>query len=248
MGYSHVDLKWKDIEEQLMRYIDRYFELRFDHNDEQTPLRNNEKGALRGYIQSFDDKNGKWLERIRSIKDNLIKKYTEMDIEVPEELRNLDISHGTQLNIKDRIKIPLKSLYKLAFHDLLYDDEGMVMSYDDEGNFDGINIESKRLNSAISLFALTGVLANRVAHTTLIQEEANDAYEYKHKMLVLLITSIYDYNKTEQDKVVCKFAKQPSNSDGHAYPTMTVRLSKPENFGKISLHFGGSVRNNKHVI
>ncbi len=62
-------------------------------------------------------------------------------------------------------------------------------------------------------------------------------------MIPLLIIAVHDYNIAVDDRqmIDCKFAKGPSSSNGHAYPTITLRLYEPENIGKISLHFGGSL-------
>ena len=56
-------------------------------------------------------------------------------------------------------------------------------------------------------------------------------------MIAYLITALYDHNKISNQKIECRFAKAPSKKDGHAYPTLTVKLPQ---IGKISLHYGGS--------
>lgn len=242
MGYSHFDLCWKDIDEKLMKYIDRYFDIRFGDvsEKEKMPLRGNEKGALQGYLQSFNDKNGKWIERVKFIKNKLIEKYNQRGIKEPRELEGLDVTGVEQLCFVDRIKNPLKALYRLSYFELLHIEEP-IASYDEDGNFDRINVSPEMLKSAINLFALTGALANRVAHASAVPEESNEAYADKHQMIAFLLTAVYDYNKSMDEKVECKFAKLPSRSDGHAYPAFTLKLPKPDELGKVSLHFGGSL-------
>ena len=242
MGYSHFNLRWKDIDERLMQYIDRYFDIRFGDvsDEEKAPLRSNEKGALQGYLQSFDDKNGKWIERLNLIKNKLIEKYNQKGIETQEELSKLEQVNDEEISFVNRIKIPLKALYRLSYFELLQTEEP-VASYDEEGNLDGINLNPEMLKSAINLFALTGALANRVAHASAVLEESNEAYADKHQMIAFLLTAVYDHNKIMDEKVECKFAKLPSRSDGHAYPAFTLKLPKPDELGKVSLHFGGSL-------
>lgn len=242
MGYSHINLYWQDVDERLMKYIDRYFDIRFGDvsDEEKAPLRSNEKGALQGYLQSFDDKNGKWMERVDFIKNKLIEKYRKRGFEEPEELRNFEVANGEEISLVDRIKHPLKALYRLSYIELLQSEEP-VASYDEEGCFDRINVGPEMLKSAINLFALTGALANRVAHASAVLEEANEAYVDKHQMIAFLLTAVYDYNKSVDEKVECKFAKLPSRGDGHAYPAFTLKLPKPDELGKVSLHFGGSL-------
>lgn len=240
MGYSHIDLHWQDIDLKLMGYIDRYFDIRFGNvpDEEKTPLRSNEKGALQGYLQSFDDKNGKWVERVNSIKEKLIEEYVARGYDMPKEL--LDFECNSNMDIVSRMKIPLKAMYRLSYYDLLQNDNP-IASYDESGNLSQINLNANELKMAINLFALTGSLANRVAHATVSPEEAGEAYVDKHQMIAFLLTSVYDYNKTSDEKIECKFAKQPSKSDGHAYPAFTLKLPNPDELGKVSLHFGGSL-------
>lgn len=240
MEYDHIDLHWRDIDARLMNYIDRYFDIRFGDvpDEEKTPLRSNEKGAIQGYLQSFDDKNGKWLERVNSIREKLIEEYVARGYDMPEELLNFEC--GSDIDIATRIKLPLKAMYRLSYYDLLQKNNP-IASYDENGNLNKINLNANELKMAINLFSLTGSLANRVAHATASPEEAGEAYVNKHQMIAFLLTSVYDYNKSSDEKIECKFAKQPSRSDGHAYPAFTLKLPKPDELGKVSLHFGGSL-------
>lgn len=239
MGYSHVDLKWKDIVEQLEKYVDRYFELRFGNvsEEERAPLRGNEKGALQGYLQSFADKNGKWIGRLNIIMSKLKESYKEQGFDEPEEMDILKLGFN-DLSVEDRIRLPLKAMYRLSFLGLLKSEENVIV-YDEDGNLDRVNLSTEELPMAINLFALTASLANRVAHASSRPEEYCESYEYKHKMIALLLTSVYDYNKDSKDKIDCKFAKLPSSKDGHSHPAFTVKLKKPNDIGKISIHFGG---------
>lgn len=236
MSFSHVNTYWKDIDKQLMKYIDRYFEIRFesDEKENDAQIRDNERGALIGYIQSFDDKNGKWQERLEIIRKELIKQCKNK--EMNEEIKEIDGTNFKTCGIVDRIKIPLKILYKSKYKELLSVEKSAI-EYNDDENIQKIDIEPEKLKSAINLFALTGALANRIAHSTSDKEEAAEAYECKHQMIAYLITALYDYNKISKKKIECRFAKAPSKKDGHAYPTLTVKL---EQIGKISLHYGGS--------
>ena len=235
MSFSHINTYWKAIDKQLMKYLDRYFEIRFGRgeNENSEPIRENERGALIGYIQSFDDKNGKWQERLETIRKELIKQNQNKGIEDISMFQNMDFA---KCGIVDRIKMPLKILYKSKYSELLSAEKSAI-EYDDDGNIQKINIEPEKLKSAISLFALTGALANRIAHSTSNIEEVAEAYESKHQMIAYLITAIYDHNKISNKKIECRFAKAPSKKDGHAYPALTVKLPQ---IGKISLHHGGS--------
>ena len=235
MPFNYANMYWKDIDKKLMKYLDRYFEIRFESKEKEKnlPIRNNEQGALIGYIQSFDDKNGKWQQRLEIIKKELIKQNQNKEIEEVNLLQNVDF---TQCGIVDRIKIPLKILYKSKYNELLSVEKSAI-KYDENGNIQRINVESEKLKSAINLIALTGALANRIAHSTSDIEELAEAYECKHQMIAYLMTALYDYNKISNKKIECRFAKAPSKKDGHAYPTLTVKLLQ---IGKISLHYGGS--------
>ncbi len=236
MSFSHINTYWKDIDKQLMKYLDRYFEIRFGsgENENSEPIRENERGALIGYIQSFDDKNGKWQERLEAIRKELIKQ--NQNKEIGEDISLFQDIDFTKCGIVDRIKMPLKILYKSKYSELL-NEQKPAIEYDEDGNIQKINIEPEKLKSAISLFALTGALANRIAHSTSNIEEVAEAYECKHQMIAYLITALYDHNKISNKKIECRFAKAPSKKDGHAYPTLTVKLPQ---IGKISLHYGGS--------
>lgn len=244
--YSHINIYWKDIDEKLMKYLDRYFEIRFGDipNEEKAPLRSSEKGALQGYIQTFNDKNGKWMERVSSICNEISKIYINQGLEESLELMNFQKTINPSVSIEDRIKIPLKALYKSTYQELLNNSEPVIV-YDEKGNIDRVNLKPEQLKMAINLFALTGTMANRVAHSTANIEEANEEYDYKHQMMTYLLIAVYDYNRISKEKIDCKFAKLPSKSDGHSYPTFTAKLG---NIGKISLHFGGMMRCIRYVI
>ena len=96
-----------------MEYIDRYFEIRLGNvsDEETTPLRRNERGALQGYLQSFDDKNGKWIDRLSNICNRIADIYNQKELQAPLELINLQQTICPSVSIKDRIKIPLKAFY-----------------------------------------------------------------------------------------------------------------------------------------
>lgn len=249
MVHSHINLTTCDVHNHLFKYIDRYFEIRFGNvlEDQKVPIRANEKGALQGYLQSFDDKNLKWINRINLIKNELLEKYKKHGTKIPYELQILDSSKIPDLRPENRITLPLKSFYLLGYSDLLENNDALI-SYDENGYFEKLNLSHDKLKSAISLFALTATLANRVAHASQDEEEIDEAFNYKHKMITFLLTSVYDYNKSSSEKIDCKFAKVPSSSDGHSYPAFTLKLSSPENLGKISLHFGGTLRYFKHAF
>ena len=151
MSFSHINTYWKDIDKQLMKYLDRYFEIRFGsrENENREQIRENERGALIGYIQSFDDKNGKWQERLETIRKELIKQ--NKGIEDISMFQNMDFA---KCGIVDRIKMPRKILYKSKYSELLSVKKSAI-EYDDDGNIQKINIEPEKLKSAISLFALT---------------------------------------------------------------------------------------------
>lgn len=227
-------------------YVDKYFKIRFGEvsNVEKAPLRSNEKSALQGYMQVFDDKNGKWIDRVSSICEQISRMYINQGIECPLELINFQKTINPLTSVEDRIKVPLKAMYQLTYQELLKIDEP-VIKYDEKGNVDRINLNSEQLKMAINLFALTGTMANRVAHSTTNLEEACEEYEYKHKMMTYLLIATYDYNRTSNEKIDCKLAKLPSKSDGHSYPTFTAKLG---DIGKISLHFGGTMRCFGYVI
>lgn len=239
MSYSHINLYWKDVDRKLMEYIDRYFEIRLGNvsDEETTPLRRNERGALQGYLQSFDDKNGKWIDRLSNICNRIADIYNQKELQPPLELINLQQTICPSVSIKDRIKIPLKAFYRSTYLELL-DVNEQAIRYNSKGSVDKINLEVEQLKMAINLLTLTGTLANRVAHSVSNIEESSEAYDYKHQMMIYLLAAVYDYNKVSEDKIECKFAKRPSRSDGHAYPTFTIKL---DNIGKISFHFGGTI-------
>lgn len=246
MKYSHINLYWKDIDEKLMNYIDRYFKIRFNEvsNEEKILLRSNEKGALQGYMQTFDDKNGKWIDRVFSICEEISKMYINQGLECPLELTNFKKTINPLTSIEDRIKVPLKALYKLTYQELLKNDEPII-KYDEDGNIDRINLNPEQLKMAINLFALTGTMANRIAHSIANLEEGSEEYDYKHKMMTYLLIATYDYNRISNEKINCKFGKLPSKSDGHSYPAFTAKL---RDIGKISLHFGGTMRRFRYVV
>lgn len=237
--YSHINLYWKDIDKKLMEYIDRYFEIRLGHvrDEEKSPLRKNEKGALQGYLQLFDDKNGKWINRISNICNRVLDIYNQKELKPSLEFIKFQQTICPDINIKNRIKIPLKAFYRATYQELLEINEP-VIEYDSKGNIEKINIKPKQLKMAINLLALTGTLANRVAHSVSNIEESNDAYDYKHQMMTYLLIAVYNYNKLSEEKIKCKFSKTPSRSDYHSYPTFTIKL---DDIGKVSLHFGGTL-------
>ena len=104
-----------------MEYIDRYFEIRLGNvSDEETaPRRRNERGALQGYFQSFDDKNGKWIDRLSNICNRIADIYNQKELQPPLELINLQQTICPSVSIKDRIKIPLKAFYRSTYLELL---------------------------------------------------------------------------------------------------------------------------------
>lgn len=144
MSFSHINTYWKDIDKQLMKYLDRYFEIRFGsgENENTEPIRENERGALIGYIQSFNDKNGKWQERLEAIRKELIKQNQNKEIEDISMFQNMNFA---KCGIVDRIKTPLKILYKSKYSELL-DERKPAIEYDEDGNIQKINIEPEKQN------------------------------------------------------------------------------------------------------
>ncbi len=123
-------------------------------------------------MQSFNDKNGKWKKRLEIIKQELLSKYQELGVELPEDLLALDVENP-ELKVEDRIKIPLKASYRLMYPALTKSNDEAIL-YDENGKVEGINAQGEVLKQAINLLALNGAMANRVAHTTANIEESND--------------------------------------------------------------------------